>query len=83
MNGRYDADLIRRYDARRSTRHVTGVVAAVNTTTKRVDVKLRGETTATVGIPYPLDIVPAVNDDVIVEIEGTHVYRVLARWKLN
>jgi len=83
VSSRYDADLIRRYHTRTAVRKVTGQVTAVNVTTKRCDVKLRAETTATTAIPYALDAVPAVNDYVSVEIEGTHAYRVVGRLKLN
>jgi hypothetical protein len=80
---RYDNDLVRRYASRVAVRKVTGQVTAVNTTTKRCDVKLRAEAASTAGIPYALDAAPAVNDYVMVEIEGTHVYRVVGRLKLN
>jgi hypothetical protein len=80
---RHENDLVRRYAARTAVRKVTGQVTAVNTSTKRCDVKLRAEAASTAGIPYVLDAAPAVNEYVLVEIEGTHIYRVIARLKLN
>lgn len=83
MSMRYDRDLIRRYHARRAVRKVTGQVSAVDATNKRCDVKLRAETAATPAIPYVLDAPPSVNDWVLVEIEGTHAYRVVGRLNLR